>query len=245
MRKKILLTLGGIILLVIIYFITYPKPAQRPPYQFFNPTPTSIGNPSQPFEQNTSTPTGVAVSQGPLSILGATPPDQATNVPVNTSISIGFSRNFTSGEITFSIGPTITYKTTISGSTLNITPNLPLLPGATYQYVVQFADGSFSKKYSFTTAGENPNTNNPNYDNTSNLQNAWYRSFKPDVFLANKTPYQGSDFSVTYDLTEIPYEHYFFIVTTSTSQGQNDFLAWLRTLGLTDKQIQQLEIHYQ
>ncbi len=244
MRKKILLTIGGIVLLVIIYLFTSPKSSQKSPFPSFNPTPTSIGFPTGSIGQNTPTPS-VTISQEPLSILGVTPPDQTTNVPVNTAITIGFSRNFSANEITFSIGPNVSYTSKISGSTLTITPNLPLLPGATYQYVIQFSDGSFSQKYSFTTAGQNDNSNNPNYDNTNTLQNDWYKSFKPDVFLANKTPYQGSDFSVTYDFTDIPNEHYFFIVTTSSNQGQQDFLSWLKSLGLTDNQIQQLEIHYQ
>lgn len=67
----------------------------------------------------------------------------------------------------------------------------------------------------------------------------------PDVYVANKTPYETTDFSVTSRFVPgYPEGHYGFSVTQNTANAQKAFVAWLHSLGLSDEMINTLDIIY-
>jgi len=69
----------------------------------------------------------------------------------------------------------------------------------------------------------------------------------PDVFLSNQTPYSTKSFSVTSDFKTQPTGHFYFIVTLKSKDSAQDkisFLNWLKSLGLSDNQINALDVTY-
>ncbi|MBI2616528.1 hypothetical protein HYW55_00140 [Candidatus Gottesmanbacteria bacterium] len=74
----------------------------------------------------------------------------------------------------------------------------------------------------------------------------YMRTYTPDIYLANKTPYTGLTFSITRTFKTEPVEHFAFIVTrTGNAQSfQVDAVSWIRSQGLTQKQIDALDIEY-
>lgn len=74
----------------------------------------------------------------------------------------------------------------------------------------------------------------------------YMRTYTPDVYLANKTPFTGITFSVTRTFKTTPGEHFGFIVTAkgNSSSYKSDTISWLKSLGLTDSQIRALDIEY-
>lgn len=67
----------------------------------------------------------------------------------------------------------------------------------------------------------------------------------PDVYVANKTPHDTTDFSVTSRFVPgYPEGHYGFTVTQHTQNAQKAFIAWLHSLGLSDETINGLDVVY-
>ncbi|HLB61111.1 MAG TPA: hypothetical protein VJL83_05915, partial [Patescibacteria group bacterium] len=79
-------------------------------------------------------------------------------------------------------------------------------------------------------------------------QETFERENHPDVYLTNKTPYAEPSFSVVSDFKKEPTGHYYFIVEISEGftleQGRTEFVNWLKTLQLTEQQINLLDIEY-
>lgn len=75
----------------------------------------------------------------------------------------------------------------------------------------------------------------------------YMKVYTPDIYLANKTPFSGTTFSVTRSFQTKPNEHFAFVI--SSKEGavsfQTDARAWMKSLGLTDSQIAALDIEYQ
>ena len=68
----------------------------------------------------------------------------------------------------------------------------------------------------------------------------------PDVYLANKCPFKNDFFSITEELIRDNGGYYRFNVTLNGDQSQSkeEFMKWLKNLGLKDTQIESLEIVY-
>ena len=78
-----------------------------------------------------------------------------------------------------------------------------------------------------------------------------YRTQKPDLFLAHFVPYDKprveEKFLAERDFKTEPTNHYFFIVTLrgdNKIESLQDFHRWLTSLGLSETQINQLDIVY-
>lgn len=74
-----------------------------------------------------------------------------------------------------------------------------------------------------------------------------YRGQDPAFFVANNVPFTGANFSIDLQFIPKPEAHYGFIVTATTGTlvtAENEAHEWLLSLGLTEVQIQQLEIVY-
>lgn len=74
----------------------------------------------------------------------------------------------------------------------------------------------------------------------------YMKVYTPDIYLANKTPFSGTTFSVTRSFKTKPNEHFAFVISQKAGvlSSQKDALAWMKSLGLTDSQIGVLDIEY-
>lgn len=230
--KKIVFLIGGIAILTFIFLLLLISSF------FFSSGKSSVNN--------VTTPTPITTNQNtnPLSILTTDPLNNQTNVPINQIITITFNKNVLSGNITFTIQPSAQYVGNIVNNqyVVNLTSNL--LPNTQYTYTIHVHDRNLGV-YTFTTAGSQSGITN---DNAAQTIKDWSRTNKPDMFLYNQTPYSTSDFSVSKDISQTaPYNAFFTVslLGTDKNSGKQAFLQWLTSLGLTDQQIQNLDIRYQ
>lgn len=234
MKKAVLITSIGLFFLIMAGFFIFFRSAKNPQPSPFFPTPTSVLD--QYFNEQNK----------PLEITSVFPTNKAQNITTDTKITISFNKYVSMQDFTFTFAPEIDYDATISGKAFTVTPKTPLNPGSIYYYIVKFPNGSFSQQYRFTTAGQGPASNPATDDNLRQLQNAWDKSFAPDVFVANHAPYSTNDFSVSSNHQDTPPEHYYFSVFLNGDQNitKQAFLGWLKSLGLIDSQIASLDISY-
>jgi hypothetical protein len=68
-----------------------------------------------------------------------------------------------------------------------------------------------------------------------------------DIFLSNLTPYESNMFKIYSDYKTEPTGHFYFLVyldKNDTTTARTQFSTWLKSNGLTDTQIQSLDIQY-
>ncbi|MCL5439143.1 MAG: hypothetical protein M1268_04105 [Patescibacteria group bacterium] len=97
-----------------------------------------------------------------------------------------------------------------------------------------------------------PTTEQLIYDRAGEMateEENFQRKNHPDVFLSNKTPYSTANFSIVNPgFKSLPNGHYYFTITlmgTNKELSKTEFINWLLSLGLTNNQIQNLDITYQ
>lgn len=238
MRNKTIL----IIILIFVIFIPLVlfvlKPSSSKISFFGAPTPT-------PFPSNNSSST-----QGVLTVISTSPSNNSVNVPLDSTISVFFNQSVKPTDFEFSSVPQIPGPFTIQSNKLILTPNTPLLSSTKYVAVVLIKTPGKTKvnSFTFTTFGPSPTPfqiqSDPSAENSSQqyeLQNY------PDAFLRNHTPYSSSSFSVTSEYTNIPSGHFFFSVTlkgANKDTSKSSLITWIKSKGLTDSQIQNLDIRY-
>ena len=182
-----------------------------------------------------------------FSLVSTSPKGDATNVSPNIpSITLTFDKPVTVADIPFSLLPDLPRKVTAQGNSIVIAPLEPLQVGTTYYISIRLytADQKINVvSYKFTVAGPTPTplavTPGDVGNNYPTVQ-AQQRNQDTDVYVANYTPHSESTFSVTSDYVTTPTGHFAFTVTGS----KNDFINWLKSLQLTDQQIQSLDITY-
>ncbi len=180
----------------------------------------------------------------PLDIVSVTPQDGATGVSTKAQIVFIFNKSVSLQDVSVWLGPNTNYSVKTDLNKLIITPSAQLLTGTVYTFSLKFINDSFSKDYSFTTRGVGPISNPKTLDSFSATANSWEQSFRPDIFVSNKTPFQGNDFAVRSEYSDLPTGHMAFSVILLSQNGKAGFLSWLSSLGLTNQQIQSLDITY-
>ncbi len=206
-------------------------------------------------EEIETLPTGIiaptnSLQNNELDVVSVTPKDGAQAVNINTSIRITFSRNPKEDEIDFSMGPDAIYSQEIKDNVLIITPWEPLAEGTLYTYSVNFEnDNQKIRLYRFVTEGTQsevlPDTRST--DLIKEIEEK-ERVKHPDIYITNRTPYEDSTFSITSDFEPKTPAHYYFNITSkindpnTVGQAVN---AWLQLQGLTEEQINGLDIRYQ
>ena len=237
MKRYLYLILGLFILFIVIIpfsvsFI-FKTPLQKVIFYTF-PTPTPIAPPSETLKY-------VAPS-----VISTSPTNGQTNVPVNTPITIIFNRPVSADELTFWVGPNISATTSISGNTLTATLSTVLDQGTTYGYNIKFKNGSAAKSVYFTTEGTGP-ASNTLYDPVRELQSSQDKQLHPDIYISNEMPYTGDLFHVSYSYTASPNSHIYFSVLlygNNQNAAKQDFVSWVKSLGITDQQINTMDIRY-
>ncbi len=74
-----------------------------------------------------------------------------------------------------------------------------------------------------------------------------YKIDDPDFYLANFAAYKSNTFAINYFFKSTPQEHYAFRVElfgTDRIQAKRDTIEWIALQGLTQEQIDQLDIEY-
>lgn len=187
-----------------------------------------------------------------LVVVKTSPVNNQGDVPVDIkSITITFDQQVTVQDVPLAIAPDLPYKINAQGTSIIITPQAALQPGTVYFVVLRLyrSDGKIQLyTLSFKTTGATPtplpNTRPPQSDidqeNQQQIQSA------PDVYVSNQTPHNGGTFSVTSDYKSTPTGHFYFTVTLigDPTTAKNDFINWLKSLGLNDSQISSLDVVY-
>ncbi len=238
--KKIIVILTGILLVLLMIFLIV---------NYFRNNDTGVDM------AEIAEPTGIVVPTqsivaGELDIVGIDPKDDAQNIPLDQTLRIEFSRSFTDQEIEFFINPNTAHNTKIEGNKLIITPQNQWEPGMHYNYSVNFTDDNQKVRlYRFTTTGPTqeflPDTQPEGlYEETQNE----HKTKRPDIYVANNTPYESGTFSVSSDFEPNPPAHYYLIVKRKISdeeQVRQDVNLWLQQLDLSQEQIDGLDIRYE
>ena len=90
-------------------------------------------------------------------------------------------------------------------------------------------------------------TNEPNVKEKEN-QDKYELNEQTDVFVSNKTPYSNDYFSISNDFKPDPDPHFYFLVNfkgEDKEKAKSEFIIWLKSLGLNNSQIQNLDIIFQ
>lgn len=229
--KKTVYLIGGLAVFIFIFILIiisgfFFQPGQKNFLTGVVPSPIPIQN-----GQNSI-----------LKILLTEPADKQTAIPINQFITVTFSKNVLGKDISFAIQPPATYDTSVVNNQLVVSFSSNLLPTTLYTYTVYF-HGNNLGSFTFTTAG----ATSVAQDQAALTMKNWSRANQPDMFVYTNTPYKTADFSVVADFIKTsPYNAFFNVSLLGQNKDQNKqaFLVWLTSLGLTDQQIQNLDIRY-
>lgn len=191
---------------------------------------------------------GVEKSTDKLKIIKTTPADKAKNVPSDQTITVTFNRKISLNELEFSMAPEVKYVLSVKNNELVVTPEQSLNQGITYTYLIKQKDHKIPlATFSFTVQGNLleflPDTRPLG---AQEFEENFQRENHPDVFLANKTPFETDLFAVTNRFVKEPEGHFKFTVYLlgETSVSQKAFYDWLGSLNLTSEQIAKLDIEF-
>lgn len=248
MNKKILIILLSLGLLVlfsfIISFLAGYKSENIIPFASF-PTPTPVSAPG--FSRNTPGGTTDTTNASRLKIVGINPENGAKQVPLTQPIIITFAQPVATESVSFTLFPEVDYVISSRLNSLIITPTSTYYPNVIYSFTLATLSGDTLTSGSFSS-GDSQTPTQPlseDYPYTDKLADAEQRQKFPDVFLAGYIPYDGTSFSVNDDFSSSPSGHYIFHVFQDAKSAKNDFLTWLKKLGMTQDQINRLEVTYQ
>lgn len=184
-----------------------------------------------------------------LRVIAISPVYNATVSP-DQILAYTFNQTITSEDIVISLAPKTPFVSTFSEKKLVIKPSEKLLPGVYYRVVItQKKENRVFGPYRFSVKGEREviqtNTKDAQlFDDTQKFDREQY----PDIFLVNNTPYKGTLFEIVkHDFTTTPKPHNYFIVTIKgqINAAKASVVSWLKSLGLTQTQINSLDLRYE
>lgn len=194
-----------------------------------------------------------------LSVLSSIPADETTNVSRDQVLTVTFSQPVTTSDFTVSVAPETAHRVTVEGTTALISPQTQWIEGMPYWVMVRYADDPDRLPYgfAFTVAGPTPETlpNTRPEQEVIDAENAYLREHDPDIYLSNYTPYGEESFSIVSYFNE-EQDRYAFIVEPNVenryaevtpeivAKMKADANRWMLSLGLTQQQINSLEIQY-
>ncbi len=238
-KNKYLLFIGGGIailfsILFIIISINISNSTNKTNKKLLpSPTPT-IQNKTQ---QVSPTPN--------IDVISTQPNNNATDVPLDTQIVITLNQAIDGNNVNVSITPNNAVFSTITNqNTIRITSQNQLQADTIYTLTIKYAPNVPAYIYAFRTIGA-PSGDTFSFPHQAADVND-IRS-APDVFLARRTPYEGTDFKVNSELSDSTGYFVFTVTITSNDKqtAQQDFLNWALSQGLTQEQVRSLQITYQ
>ena len=172
------------------------------------------------------------------------------NVPLDGVLTVDFGRPIQASEFAVTYLPVANFSTQASGTILTVTPSSPLKPSTRYSITVSTADRKkLLVALVFTSLGPTP-TFRPDTRPSGEPQRSddLLRQNHPDNLIANHLPYETSDFKAVYTYKVAPTGHFAFTVTllgANKDSSKLSFITWVKSFGLSDTQINQLDITYQ
>lgn len=228
---------------LFLLFLSIVFVPQKHSYGIFTPTVNPTASPA--FQKPTFSPQKVNPKKV-RTLMAGSPINGATSSDIPTAIALIFDQPVQAADISFSVTPNFSYDTKATGNILTISPKQALLPGTSYFFVLRLykPDGSLNlTNYSFTTPGQQLTPTPSSSGVVLDQYNQQLLLSAPDVYVANQLPYQTLTFSASATLSG---NHYLFtILGKDTVVEKNDFSTWLKSIGLSDTQIQTLKTSYQ
>lgn len=235
--NKLLFLFIGIILLIlvsVVLFVLPKKPGVIPP------------KPVEQFQPSgTTSPTPTPATQV-LSVISSIPSMNTQDVPPNITLRITFNKEPRLELTSVKFTPAVVFQLSLVYNILFIDPTIDLLPSTNYKVEVS-VNGMISPYIlMFRTASQNPPGTAPDAESLKK-QDEILRQMKPDAYLANKLPFSTNDFSASSAIKPSTNNLYFIVELKGSDKvsAKNAFLDWLKSLQLTDTQIQGLGIEYQ
>lgn len=221
-------------LVLFVFFLEVSNSGRTAPGIIATPTPITIPGVKNPGSINT-TPTSLLVTN-------IDPANKSTNIPLDKAPVLTFNKVITISDITITIKPNTPFTEDTVNNQLIINFNNHLPPQTIYTITESNKTQKIPQVFTFTT-GDAPSTDQTANSNAQgNLQN------NPDMFLFSQMPYNTNEIAAYGEFTSTPTGHYFFTVSllgTNQQQDKQDFITWMKSLGLSDQQIQKLDIRYQ
>ncbi|MDE2025784.1 MAG: Ig-like domain-containing protein [Patescibacteria group bacterium] len=187
-------------------------------------------------------------SSNNITIVGVSPTDGSTNISLTNKVRVTFNKKVSASDISVWLGPDVSYTTDVHDYYLTIIPSKDLTQNTTYYFAVKYtSDQSVSQTYSFTTTGPANPTTNPQEDDFGKVTLSRDKALHPDSYVNYFLPKATNTFYASGSQTNTPLPHTYFqviIMGNNTDQSKHDFLNYITSLGLTDQQIQQLDIRY-
>lgn len=237
-NKFIILIIGMLVIAIIISLLVLT---------FFNKKPTRIPPIlTMPTSQPTIRPIQTPASTQSLAIVSSYPENNTQNIPPNTTLSFTFNNDISVGLISVKFNPEVQFNQTVIAKLLLIKPKIELKPSTKYAVEVSGKNMSASYSIQFQTAAQNPEGTAPNAKGIKQIDDT-LRQVQPNAYLANRLPYSTDQFEANWSTRPSPKTLYFIVVLKDADKisSKNAFLDWLKSLQLTEAQIQKLDIEYQ
>lgn len=235
MNKKTILTI------IFLLFMLLGLLLVRRIFQRQTPRPSPSLTPTPFMTQPPST----EEVRSDIVILSTVPGNGASNVEINIPLRVVMNQPIDNVSLTAIVTPRVDYAIQKLGPVFFLTPRTTFAKNTQYTIDILSGDTRFGS-FSFTTGTQEHVGTAPDEASLED-QEKFYLNNYPDVYLSNKIPFDSDQFFIKRGGVRLPpNERNYFIVTLKSDQENSKevFLDWLRSLGLTDAQIQGLDIEY-
>lgn len=224
-----------IILIIVLSILVSGRTTNNSVVPLKNPTPTLFQPSSRPDQ---------------LKVISVSPFEGQTDVILKPAITITFNKKITTQDVEFSIMPAFQFTQEIRGNKLNIYPKLNLTPGTLYTFIVKYPlINESSTTFRFVTTGPTqqflPDTRPPGMEEEEKQNQL---STAPDVYAANLLPYSSIEFDAQSEyIAGTPEGHFRINVVLKVQDkevARNSFINWLKSEGMNDSHLSQLDIVY-
>ncbi|MDP3724110.1 MAG: Ig-like domain-containing protein [bacterium] len=236
MNKKTIFILVSLLFLLLGLLLVRAMFQRQtlPPSPSLNPTP--LTSPPSPTEEIRSD----------LVILSTVPRNGEAAVEINIPLRIVMNQPIENVSLTAVVTPRVDYATQKLGPVFFLTPRTTFEKNT--QYTIDILSGNTRVgSFSFITGAQEHAGTAPD-ESSIQEQERFYLNNYPDVFLSNNIPFDSDQFFIKRGGVRPPPDQRNYFVVTLKGDRENSkevFLHWLRSLGLTDTQIQTLDIEYQ
>ena len=185
-----------------------------------------------------------------LSVIKTIPDSGTQEIYPDQRLVVSFNKDLGGGAPAIQFTPNVLFNFQVLGKDLYIIPSQNLATST--QYTISLSGGGMASNYSFnftTSSKSRPSDltqSDPGAQTYQAEENFLLQNY-PDSFLANKLPFSVASFSADISTPKSQSNpNYIFKVILKGDQqtSKNDFITWAKSLGLSDSQIQGLNINY-
>lgn len=250
MKKKYIILSSILVIVVIsIIFMAIIQRSKSKPQQGIMITPTplpTIVSVTPVFITPTLLPTiATNIPNQKIQVTHIQPADASTNNPIFVTIKATFNQDITSQNITFSILPPTPFTLEKIGTIATITFSKPLQQASQYFYSFNLNNIEILPAFSLTTEGQGKIKIPDTSVNPAGRALEYQRMHDPETYLQNYSPHETSAFAFNFSFEG---SHIYFTVTSkkvTKDDAKQQFFTWIQSIGLTQQQLQTLDIRYQ